>query len=71
MHRKRALTMEFVGQEILVLKIPAHDYYSDDDVLAHSNSDSDILATVEKADFVEFLDDDSSTLAGSEDDLDT
>ena len=68
---KRALTMEFVGQEILVLKIPAHDYYSDDDVLAHSNSDSDILATVEKADFVEFLDDDSSTLAGSEDDLDT
>ena len=56
---KRALTMEFVGQEILVLKIPAHDYYSDDDVLAHSNSDSDILATVEKADFVEFLDDDS------------
>ena len=68
---KRALTMEFVGQEISVLKIPAHDYYSDDDVLAHSNSDSDILATVEKADFVEFLDDDSSTLAGSEDDLDT
>jgi hypothetical protein len=61
---KRALTMEFVGQEILVLKIPAHDYYSDDDVLAHSNSDSDILATVEKADFVEFLDDDSSTLLG-------
>ena len=56
---KRALTMEFVGQEILLLKIPAHDYYSDDDVLAHSNSDSDILATVEKADFVEFLDDDS------------
>ena len=68
---KRALTMEFVGQEILVLKIPAHDYYSDDDVLAHSNSDSDILATVEKADFVEFLDNDSSTLAGSEADLDT
>ena len=56
---KRALTMEFVGQEILVLKIPAHGYYSDDDVLAHSNSDSDILATVEKADFVEFLDDNS------------
>ena len=51
--------MEFVGQEILVLKIPADDYYSDDDVLAHSNSDSDSLATVEKADFVEFLDDES------------
>ena len=57
--------MEFVGQEILGLQIPAHDYHSDDDVLAHSNSDSDILATVKKADFVEFLDDDSSTLAGS------
>ena len=63
--------MEFFGQEILGLKILAHDYYSDDDVLAHSNSDTDILTTVEKADFVEFLDDDSSTLAGSEDDLDT
>ena len=53
-------------------KISAHNYYSDDDVSAHSNSDSDILETVEKADFVEFLDDDSSTLAGSsEGDLDT
>ena len=52
-------------------KIPAHVYYSDDDVLAQSNSDSEILATVEKADFVEFLDNNSSTLAGSEDDLDT
>ena len=41
------------------------------DVSAPSNSDSDILATVEKADFVEFLDDDSSTLAWSEGDLDT
>ena len=40
-------------------KIPAHDYHSDDDVSALNNSDSDILATVEKADFVEFLDDDS------------
>ena len=68
---KRALTMEFFGQESLGLKIPAHDHYSDNDVLAHSNSDSDILATVEKADFVEFLDDDSSTLAWSEGDLDT
>ena len=47
------------GQEILGLKIPAHDYHSDDDVSALNNSDSDILATVEKADFVEFLDDDS------------
>ena len=56
---KRALTMEFVGQEILGLKIPTHDYYSDDDVSALNTSDSDILATVEKADFVECLDDNS------------
>ena len=56
---KRALTMELFGQEILGLKIPAHDYHSDDDASALNNSDSDILATVEKADFVEFLDDDS------------
>jgi hypothetical protein len=34
-----------------------------------SGSVSDILEMVEKADFVEFLDDDSSTLAGSEGDL--
>ena len=51
--------MEFFGQEILELKIPAHDYHSDDDVSALTNSDSDILATVEKADFVDFLDNDS------------
>ena len=56
---KRAVTIEFVGQDILGLKIPAHDYYSDDDILAHSNSDPNILATVEKANFVEFLDNDS------------
>ena len=36
-----------------------------------SGSDSDILETVEKADFVEFLDDDSSTFTGCEGDLDT
>ena len=64
--------MEFFGPEILGLKIPAHDCHSNDDVSALNNSDSDILATVEKADFVEFLDNDSSsTLAGSEADLDT
>ena len=64
-------TMEFFGQEILGLKIPAQDYHLDDDVLALNNSDSDILATIEKADFVEFLDDDSYMLAGSDGDLDT
>ena len=36
-----------------------------------SNSDSEILVTVEMADFVEFLDDDSLMLAGSEGNLDT
>ena len=41
----------------------------DDDFLALSDSDSDSLETVEKADFVEFLDNDSSTLAGIEGDL--
>ena len=34
-------------------------YHSYDDVSALSNSDSAILASLEKADFVEFLDDDS------------
>ena len=51
--------MGFFGQVILGLIIPAHDYHSDDDFSTLNNSDSDILATVEKADFVEFLDDDS------------
>ena len=37
-------------------------YYYDDDILAISDSDSDILETIEKADIVEFLDDYSSTL---------
>jgi len=64
--------MEFVGQDILGQKRPEHHYYSDDDVLAHSHSDSDILVTIlEKANSVEFWDNDSSTLAGSEGNLDT
>ena len=64
--------MEFGGQDILGIKLPEHHYYSDDDVLAHSHSDSNILVTiVEKANFVEFFDNDSSTLAGSEGNLDT
>ena len=57
--------------EILRLNIASQDSDSDDDVSALSGSDSDILETVEKTDFVEFLDDDSSTLAGSEGDLGT
>ena len=58
--------MELFVHEILRLKILAQDYHSDDDVSAISDSDSDILVTVEKADIIEFLDDDSSTLAGFE-----
>ena len=62
-----ARSMEFFVQEILRLNILAQDYYHpDDDVSAISDSDSDILETVEKADFVEFLGDNSSTLAGFE-----
>ena len=44
----------FFVQEILRLNNLAQDYHSDDDVLAISDSDYDILETVEKADFVEF-----------------
>ena len=62
----RALTMEFLVLEILRLNTASQDYHSNDDVLALSDSDSDDSETVEKADFVEFLDNDSSTLAGSE-----
>ena len=51
-------------QEILRINVLAQDYHSDDDVLAIIDSDSDILETIEKADFVEVLDDDSSMLAG-------
>ena len=43
----------------------SQDSYLDDDVLALlSDSDSDILETVEKTNFVDFLNDDSSMLAG-------
>ena len=58
------------GQQILRLKIWGLDYHSNDDVsaISDSDSDSDSLETVEKADVVEFLDDitgtGSSTSAG-------
>ena len=63
--------MELFVYEILRLQILAQDYHSDDDVSAISDSDSDILVTVEKADIIEFLDNDSSTLAGFEEELST
>ena len=61
--------MEFLVLEILRLNIASQDYHSNDDVSALSGSDSDISETVEKADFVKFLDSDGSTFAGSEGDF--
>ena len=67
-----ACTMEFFVQEILRLNFLAQDYYhSDDDVLVISDSDSDTLEIIEKADFVEFSGDNSSMLAGFEEELST
>ena len=58
-------------QKIVGRKIESQDFSSDDDVSAIIDSDSDILETVEKANIVEFLNDDSSTLAGFEEELST
>ena len=58
-------------QEIVGRKIESQDSYSDDDVSAISDSDPDILETVEKANIVEFSNEDSSTLAGFEEELST
>ncbi len=57
--------MEFVVQEILRPKIESHNSYSDNDFSSLSDSDSDILATVENGDFADFLEDDCSTLDAS------
>ena len=64
--------MQLFVQPILGLKILVQDYHSDDDICsAISDSDSNILVTVEKADFVYVLDDNSSMLAVSEGDFNT
>ncbi len=63
--------MEFFVQAIVGRKIESQDSYYNDDVSVISNSDSDILVTVEKANIVEFSKDDSSTLAGFEEELST
>ena len=52
------LTIEFFVQEVWRLKIESQDSYLDDNVSALSDSDSDVLETVEKADFADFLDND-------------
>ena len=56
-------------QKIVGRKIESQDFNSDDDVLAIIDSDSDILETVEKANIVEFLNDDSSTSAWYKEEL--
>ena len=64
---QRALTMELLVQQILRQKIWEQDYHSNDDVSVMIGSDSDSLEAVEKRDFVEFLDDSSSTSASERD----
>ena len=61
--------MKLFVQKILGRKIESQDFSSDDDVLAIIDSDSKILETVEKANIVEFLNNDSSTLAGFKEEL--
>ena len=64
--------MDFFVQAITWRKVESQDSsYSDDDVLTISDSDSDILVTIEKADIVEFLENDSSTLAGFQEEIST
>ena len=61
--------MELFVQKIVGRKIESQDLNSDDDILLISDHDSDILDSVEKANIVEFLGDDSSTMAGFEKEL--
>ncbi len=61
--------MKLFVQKIERRKIESQDFSSDDDVLAIIDSDSKILETVEKANIVEFLNNDSSTLAGFKEEL--
>ena len=66
--------MEFFGTGNFRPNIASQNSDSDDyfSPPLTSGSDSDILETIaRKADFVEFLDDDSSTFAASDGDLDT
>ena len=63
--------MELFVQKIIGRKIESQDFNSDDDVLAISDSDSDILETVEKANIVEFLNNNISMLAGFNEELST
>ena len=58
-------------QKIVWRKMESQHYHSDDDVSVIIDSDSDILETIEKANIVEFFNDDSSTLAGFKEELST
>mgnify|MGYP006198294083 CR=1 FL=1 len=60
--------MEFFEQAMVGRKIEPQDTFSDD-VSAISDSDSDVLEIVEKTEIVKFLDDESSTLTGFEEEL--
>ena len=61
--------MELLVQKIVGRKIETQDFSSDDEVSAIIDSDSDILETIEKANIVEFLNDNSSALAGFKEEL--
>ena len=56
--------MEISVEKIVERKIESQDFKSNDDVSAIIDSDPDVLETVEKANIVEFLNHDNSTLAG-------
>ena len=55
------LTLKSFRTENCSAKIPTQDSKSTRTFVACTNSDSNILATVEKADRVDFLDEDCST----------
>ena len=63
--------MELFVQKIVGRKIELQDFSSDDDVSTIIHSDSNILETVEKANIVEFLINNSSTLAVFKEELST
>ena len=61
--------MERFVQKIVGRKIESQDFSSDNDVSVIIDSNSNFLETVEKANIVEFLNDDSSTSAWYKEEL--